>query len=298
MKIIYSLILIGIVFIAGCSKKLDPNDACPMEYLNMYIEDKTVTLSFNSFTQTYEIEYGVAGFVKGTGTVKTVSANATITGLDYGTYDIYCRAICEGGGFAKWSTVQSFTLDGSTSGCDAPSSLEVKTYYLSNHEFKWYGSNNYYDVQYGLTGFKLGEGELLRTNSRSTDDVVLEKGKTYDFYVRGNCGGSKFSKWVGPKSFYSEFNQNQGSGQCLLPTNLNAYKINSVEITCSFTPHGGSSYEISFSSNSSFPGNIISTNSTGGTYGIQGGNSGVSYFWVRAKCADGSNTNWVNKAIQ
>ena len=59
----------------------------------------------------YEVEYGTAGFVHGTGTlISAAEPNTTINGLNYNTdYDLYVRAICGSDNYSSWSPVSTFT---------------------------------------------------------------------------------------------------------------------------------------------------------------------------------------------
>lgn len=282
---------------AACTKKEGGEDSCPQVDFSVAVENTQANLNiYQTAYTTYEVEYGISGFIKGNGTVKTISATRpVIENLDYGTYDVYLRAVC-GNEKGAWSNAQVFVIDGSTSTCANPSILEAE-FTSSVAELSWYASNDYFDVQYGPTGFKIGEGELIRTNNKYTTQAVLNANTTYDFYVRGNCGGSKYSKWAGPKSFHCPQNYNQGAGLCLMPSNLYAYKVNSMEINYSFNANGGVLFEYSFSSSSTSRGNILSGTQTSGTVAISSGSSSVSYFWVRAKCSDGSFTNWAKTAI-
>ena len=283
--------------IEACTKREEGEDSCPQVDFSVAVEDKQARLDiYQTAHTTYEVEYGTSGFIKGSGTVKTISATLpVIENLDYGTYDVYLRAVC-GNEKGTWSNAKVFVIDGSTTNCSTPISLEAE--FASNVTLSWYGNNDYYDVQYGPTGFKIGEGELIRTNARSTQQPVLNASTTYDFYVRGNCGGNKYSKWAGPKSFYCPQNYNQGVGLCLMPTGLYAYRVNSMEINYQFVANGGVSFEYSFSSSSTSRGNILSGTQTSGTVAVSNGSANVYYFWVRTKCSDGSFTNWAKASIQ
>jgi len=61
----------------------------------------------------WNVEYGVTGFVQGTGTVVTVDANnVTINGLNPATvYDVYVQAICGPNDLSDWSTVAKLITD-------------------------------------------------------------------------------------------------------------------------------------------------------------------------------------------
>lgn len=288
---------------SACKKDGGDEENCEaISSFNIAIEDVNINIVFfggtDNFTS-FEVEYGVAGFKLGSGTKQTVLlTNPVIENLAYGTYDIYFRFPCSGTEkYSKWSNAKQFVIDGTSSNCPEPRYLAA-TINSNGPYWNWDGNNDYYDIQYGPTGFKLGEGELIRTNQEYTSAAVLSANTTYDFYVRGNCGSNRFSKWAGPKSFFAPQSYNPSGTQCLMPTNLYAYRVNNMEINYQFTASGASNYEISFSSNSSSTGSITSITQTSGTVAITSGAYNVSYFWVRSKCSNGSFTNWAKSSIQ
>jgi len=59
------------------------------------------------------------------------------------------------------------------------------------------GSNNF-EVQYGPSGFNLGTGSLLNTNTNTISIPNLSAETSYDFYVRSICDNADFSIWTGP----------------------------------------------------------------------------------------------------
>lgn len=295
------LITLYLFQISACSKPKDNDEFCE-EVVNFSTQTEDVNLVlqvYNGGHTSYEVEYGAAGFKLGSGTKKTVLAtNPVIENLAYGTYDIYMRVLCADGKlYTRWSSAVQFVIDGTTTSCDVPTNLAASLT-SSEARLSWSGfQHGFYDVQYGTTGFKLGDGEMIRTNSVYTTAAALKANTTYDFYVRGNCGGNKFSKWVGPQSFFSAKDYNQGLVQCLVPSNLYAYRVNSMEINFQFTASGALNYEYSFTASSTSPGSINSTTNTSGTVGISTGSASVNYFWVRSKCLDGSFTSWAKVAL-
>ncbi len=68
------------------------------------------TIGWTGTADSYEIEYGVSGFMSGAGTTVSSSASTiTLSNLVANTtYDVYVRAIC-GTGQSSWSSVQTFT---------------------------------------------------------------------------------------------------------------------------------------------------------------------------------------------
>ncbi|HRP39586.1 MAG TPA: hypothetical protein PLM55_07885 [Chitinophagales bacterium] len=300
MKKFLFLLTVCIVQFSACKKNIEKEEGCNSVSFNIIKENVNARIElYGSDYTSFEVEYGTAGFKLGNGTKQTVLiTNPVIENLTYGTYDIYLRVPCSGtSNYSDWSNPIQFVIDGTTSNCSEPRYLAA-TINSNGPYWNWSGDNDYYDIQYGPTGFKLGEGELIRTNQRYTSEAVLSANTTYDFYVRGNCGSDKFSKWVGPKSFFAPQSYNPGGAQCLMPTNLYAYRVNSMEINFQFTASGALNYEYSFTASSSSPGSINSTTNTSGTVAISTGSASVSYFWVRSKCTNGSFTNWAKVQIQ
>jgi hypothetical protein len=292
MKIKLSILTLISVLLFSC-KKSDNSATCDIPSFSVTAEGTEITIYPYAGYGFYEVEYGPNGFAKGTGTKKTIAQNAIINNLTLGTYDIYIRGNCGGNSYSDWSAPQSFLIDGSSSTCAKPSSLSANTS-GSAYYFSWYGFNDYYDIEFGLTGFTLGTGTRIRTNNNYTTaaDLVFESGKTYDFYIRGNCGSSTFSSWEGPKSFFADDDQNV-TPACSVPTNITAYKPSNREIRYEFIGHGGISYQISFSTSSTTYSNIIDTDYSTGTYGFTSVLTGNYYFWVRTKCSIGVYTDWV-----
>lgn len=93
------------------------------------------------------------------------------------------------------------------SSCDVTCS-NLEAYYSHQDKtcFKWgvNGSNeSYYEVQYGLQGFTLGDGTMAIVNDNSYCDGTYELGKIYDYYVRVYCKNNLgYSEWFGPVSRY------------------------------------------------------------------------------------------------
>ncbi|MCQ2280460.1 MAG: fibronectin type III domain-containing protein [Bacteroidales bacterium] len=95
------------------------NCLAPMQ---LTIDDFTSTMATVSWNpqgsaNDWDVEYGLANYTPGTGTLSTVSnvPSATLTGLASGTaYDVYVRSNCGGGSTSEWVGPVSFTTP-----CDA-----------------------------------------------------------------------------------------------------------------------------------------------------------------------------------
>ncbi len=89
-------------------------------------------------------------------------------------------------------------------------------------EFKWGTSDpsslfSYYEVEYGLKGFALGEGTIVTTNSSKTRSISMTQNNIYDFYVRANCDNNiGWSEWAGPVGYFTDVDVNP----CTDPSNL------------------------------------------------------------------------------
>jgi hypothetical protein len=289
MRYNFALVIAStILLMLGCKK--DSELRCDLPSLNVYAEGRTAEVTLNSSSAGfYEIEYGPSGFARGAGTKKNASGSTNIVNLPLGTYDIYARGNCGGNNFSNWVGPQSFLIDGSSSSCPTPTGVEIRVQ-SSDYYVSWLSTNDLYDVEIVETGFELGSGKKYRVNNNyiilSPSDFI--QGKTYDLYVRGNCGASTFSSWSNPKSFIASL---PGGTSCSKPTNVTAYKSGTRDITYEFNGNSAS-YQISFSTSSSGPGSILDTQFSAGTYTFSS-TTGIRYFWARGRCGVGSFTEWV-----
>lgn len=94
--------------------------------------------------QSYEIEYGEAGFVLGQGQTMTSSTNsAVISGLNTLTsYDFYVRSICSGNEAGSWAHITA-----QTAMCD--NAVEVYNYSASQGE----GTSNHFPIGYSYYNY-------------------------------------------------------------------------------------------------------------------------------------------------
>lgn len=153
----------------------------------------------------YELEYGVAGFVQGSGTmIYPTGDTAELTGLAANTaYDVYLRAVCNATIYGEWASV-SFTTQPDT--CASVRWMEaVSVVYdaFPMYALHWVGSSqpDHWEVEYGLQGFALGSGTVVETNGTSfaiyelEEQGLLQPNTWYDFYVRSVCEGGIYGEW-------------------------------------------------------------------------------------------------------
>ena len=210
MKNILAIALLALVF-TGCKKDDgtdNTNNTCNTPPFDVYTSSGSANIQVTGGSHGfYEIEYGTNGFSQGSGTKQTVSSNYTISNLNNGTYDIYLRGNCGGTSWSEWSSPRSFIVTGgSSSSCAPPYNLDADFYLYNEYRLTWsqpYPTPGYYQVEYGETGFTKGTGTVTNASDYYIN-LPFTQGKTYDFYVRANCGGSDFSSWAGPHSFYAD----------------------------------------------------------------------------------------------
>ncbi|KAA1243548.1 fibronectin type III domain-containing protein [Aquimarina sp. RZ0] len=87
--------------------------------------------------------------------------------------------------------------------CFNPNSLLVEEVSTDNIIVSWVngGDEDAWQLQYGESGFVLGEGEILDTENNPETISDLSSDTRYDVYIRSNCDANGFSDWIGPVSF-------------------------------------------------------------------------------------------------
>lgn len=181
--------------------------------------------------------------------------------------------------------------------CGTPTSLS----FVPASGFNWSNNNStstsYYEISYGITGTLAIDGEKITTNNTSNNEMVLEQGEVYDFYVRSYCNNTLgWSNWEGPLTEYTS----QSLNVCIPPSNL-AFTVvrnslsQAVGARCTWDDNGGNSnYEVNMVGNgsSATAGNIETSSSLQITYSPMTQNTEYD-FYVRTICSDGTPTSWV-----
>lgn len=214
-KILAIALMASVMIMTGCKKDGgdDKSTTCAKPDVTIYTDLPGQAIVYMEGTDNagfYEMEYGANGFDQGSGTSLNGASGTNITNLNNGTYDIYTRANCGGSDYSEWVLKSFIITGGGSSSCNAPYDLHAYwngTEYLLN----WSASAGtggtlpgYYQVEYGITGFTKGTGTVSNAASNYFSGNFTQ-GQTYDYYVRSNCGGSDFSSWTGPASFYVEY---------------------------------------------------------------------------------------------
>ena len=150
----------------------------------------------------WEIQYGISGFVLGNGTIDSVNSNPySLTGLSgSSTYDYYVKAICAPGDSSSWSGPFTFTT---LISCPEPNGLSATTTSASSADLSWTagGTETAWDLQYGNSGFVLGNGTIDSVSSNPYSLTGLSPSTSYDVYIKGICAPGDSSSWAGPFTF-------------------------------------------------------------------------------------------------
>lgn len=151
----------------------------------------------NSSADSYQIEYGLAGFTRGTGSIIVTSDDyVEIENLTPSTlYDIYIRSICSETEMSRPFKLGSVSTEPSQ--CTYDTSLVIvsmsdDTAFL-NFDFPF--TPQAYQVQYGPVGFALGSGQMATSDDGHLYVSGLTIGQTYDFYARAQCGNDEWAPY-------------------------------------------------------------------------------------------------------
>lgn len=185
---------------------------CPkpqnIQFTNIINDEFDVTWTAGLSGETsWEVEYGLAGFTPGTGTMvpNVTNTSLTIPNLTQLTqYDVYIYAQCASGDESNgaFGTVLTAPV------CANPTALSG-TARLDSLRMTWNWSQTLepitsFNLTYGMTGFDLyGEGtEIVADGINFADtiaDTDLMAGVTYQVYVQAVCPNDT-SSYVGPFS--------------------------------------------------------------------------------------------------
>ncbi|MEY8848239.1 hypothetical protein AB9K26_05460 [Psychroserpens sp. XS_ASV72] len=320
-----TLFLISIVLF-GCSSSSDSEEEEPqgqcgtVTITNVTQNFETLTISwqsqgnFNYFEIGYDATSNISGPINNnnsntnsslpfsnlltTSNSSSASDEANAEELNFyaqqnETFSFYIRAQCANGQFTNWNGPFILQLD---EFCEKPYDLNIFADQLS-WSFNGFAITNasYFQVEYGLQGFQLGNGSQSISNDMFVDGFAMEQGNAYDFYVRAFCENNLgWGDWAGPISYFAE----QDFNLCNPPSNLQYFvefiSGSSAGVRFEWDYNGETEFEHVLVSNNADPstGNI-STSDTFGWPVYTGLSTFADYdFYVRGVCNDGTRTAW------
>ena len=169
------------------------------------IHEAQIVWSTADPADSFEVEYGPAGFAHGTGTsISNASSPLSLTGLEASTtYDVYVRTLCSDTVYGDWQGAQFSTLDDT---CASVLDMWLRNQVVDEFPellLEWSGSSQHssWQVEYGPQGFEHGDGTVVETNDtifaiyELENAGVLEPNTWYDFYVRSACAAGVYGDW-------------------------------------------------------------------------------------------------------
>jgi len=284
---------------------IDPNDmddTCDMPtnfQASGFINNTTISLIWapGGDEATWTVEYGPVGFAQGTGTSVIVSdPNYTVTGLNSNnSYSFYVKANCNSQSSSDWVgpvTVQAVV----NPNCPNPTNFTAARTAAdpTDVDLAWQagGTETSWAVQYGPSGFALGNGTIVSSASPAIQVSNILSNAAYDFYVKANCSSTETSNWVGPLIV-----QSIETGPCTDPTGFTAIRDSGVttDVVLDWNPGGAeTSWQIQYGVSGFMlgSGTVVASSTAGVTISnIPDANS--YQFYVRANCSATENSNWV-----
>ena len=174
------------------------------------IETKVDSLTYCSahigWRQTYvstycRIEYGVEGFVRGTGTTidNITTTDVILNNLLPNTgYDVYLQSYCAASDTVSgWRKISFVTLD---TMCPALENLRMLYVRDVRAKIRWDNPSpevSHCELEWGESGFEQGQGYYVRyVYDTSYSFLSLAAGTTYDVYIRTYCPRSNvYGDW-------------------------------------------------------------------------------------------------------
>ena len=105
----------------------------------------------------------------------------------------------------------------STLSCSPPYDLTTTTTTDTSAELSWtvgVFKETVWNIQYGKSGFTLGEGTVVQASTNPFTINGLEDGMIYDYYVQADCGNGDTSTWSDSFEFVTQFTNTS----CTTPT--------------------------------------------------------------------------------
>lgn len=160
-------------------------------------------INWNSVSEanSYQLQYGPAGFALGTGTTATITGNNYYGDLVMAagqTYDFYVRANCvNNGGFGAWSVKYSYTATSNVNMCVAPTNLTAVYNGSTSVNFHWnWNGESLFEYVRVNPGASPTSGTIQQIGTTGWPGWTINSGTHFDFYVRAVCANGNRTAWV------------------------------------------------------------------------------------------------------
>lgn len=159
------------------------------------IHDASLTWSISDPADAFELEYGVAGYVPGSGnSVSTNGTTYTLDGLTAATqYVVWIRTLCSDSIYGDWSSFM-FTTEPDT--CASITGISCIAG-IHDATLTWNTTSNVdaFELEYGTTGFTPGSGTMVTTTNNTIVLEGLDAATQYDVWLRTLCPDSIYGDW-------------------------------------------------------------------------------------------------------
>ena len=187
-----------------------PADTCSAVFgltvSNVDTTHATLNWTYEGTPDHFEVEYGVQGFVQGSGTLVNANGNSLpLSNLQPDTpYDVYVRCVCSSTLVGNWAmtTFRTDTLVPpvipNPDTCSAVFNLHIINVDSTHATIGWSfeGDLTQFEIEYGVQGFTLGNGTHLGRSESFLSLSNLQPGTSYDVYVRCVCSSTLAGSWA------------------------------------------------------------------------------------------------------
>jgi hypothetical protein len=156
-------------------------------------------------------EFGLIGyyqFNEGTG---TTTANNAKNGLYNGTL-VSSPTWTVGNILTESNCFEESAQNYNITAFPAPSNLNANNITSTSADLSWISLGTNFQIEYGNTGYSLGNGTKTITNNNPFQLTGLNVNTTYDFYVRQICGPGDTTAWSSSYSFTTLLATNTWTG--------------------------------------------------------------------------------------
>jgi len=165
--------------------------------------------------------------------------------------------------------------------CDQPTSLIANNIGTTSADLTWTsgGASNAV-IQYGASGFTLGQGTMVAVTSSPYSLTGLTPSTTYQFYVKDSCSATATSAWSGPYTFTTQ------SNTCNSPTSFSVSALGDTSASFSWTTGGATAWNIEYGAGGFTPGTgTMVSNLSSASYTLNGLMPGTAYdIYVQDTC--------------
>lgn len=183
--------------------------------------------------------------------------------------------------------------------CNTPTALSASNIDNTSADLSWSTSESSasFEIQYGVSGFTVDNGQGATSNSTSLSLSNLTEGTAYQFYVRANCGSGNVSDWSNAGNFTTT--EDVVVQDCAEPQGLETFNItdNSAELSWSVPTESINSWRIEYGPAGFTLGNGTSVTTSNVFFTLNGLQADIQYdFYVQSICSSTNESSFAGPA--